>query len=461
MSHNDHGTQQHATRFRRGVHTMRERTARVQRRLTPQRLHAPSLDWLNFLIADVRGGLGPYVVVFLVAEQGWTPTTAGLVSTVGGWLGLAAQVPIGAWLDRTRHKRRAMLWGLLGLSIGAVVIAIAPNFWPVLLANGAMQVVSGVFEPAVAALTVGLCTRETLTARMGRNAAWSRAGNMAAAILSGLVAWLFSAGTVFLQVPVIAGLTVIAAMTIPYSQVDLRRARGLEPGDAETAGPRSWTSVLRSRPLLVFAACSFLYELADAPLLTLVGQKLGAERPGSGLVLTSALIVAAQLGMLAASILVGKRGDTLGHRLLIAVGFAALPAQAVLTMLSGEPSWLVAVQAFGGFGTGLFAGLTPIWLADATRGSGRYNPGARRDGRDARIGRHQQWTAQRIDGGACRLRRSVSGVRDHRGGRGSASVVWPARAQRPGTGGGLAGVSVGAIDPRQCTSRVVWHIDRA
>jgi MFS family permease len=35
--------------------------------------------------------------------------------------------------------------------------------------------------------------------------------------------------------------------------------------------------------------------------------------------------------------------------------------------------WLVAVQAFGGFGTGLFAGLTPIWLADATRGSGRYN----------------------------------------------------------------------------------------
>ena len=31
------------------------------------------------------------------------------------------------------------------------------------------------------------------------------------------------------------------------------------------------------------------------------------------------------------------------------------------------------MQAFGGFGTGLFAALTPIWLADATRGSGRYN----------------------------------------------------------------------------------------
>ncbi len=374
MSQTDRGTQSpHSTRLRRGVHAVRERGARMRERLTPQNLHAPSLDWLNFLIADVRGGLGPYVVVFLVAEQGWTPTTAGLVSTVGGWIGLAAQVPIGAWLDRTRHKRRAMLWGLLALSIGAVVIAIAPSFWPVLLANGAMQVVSGVFEPAVAALTVGLCAREVLTARMGRNAAWSRAGNMAAAVLSGLVAWLFSAGAVFLQVPVIAGLTAIAAMTIPYAKVDLRRARGLEPGDAQAPPPQSWTSVLRSRPLLIFAVCSFLYELADAPLLTLVGQKLGTDQPGSGLMLTSALIVASQLGMLAASILVGKRGDALGHRLLMAVGFALLPVQAVLTMLSGALPWLVAVQAFGGFGTGLFAGLTPIWLADATRGSGRYN----------------------------------------------------------------------------------------
>src|SRR6516162_7107015 len=228
MSHDSNKAPRRHARFHSGLQAVRERSTRVRERLTPQHLHAPSLDWLNFLIADVRGGLGPYVVVFLVSGQGWTPTAAGLVSTVGGWLGLAAQVPIGAWLDRTRHKRGALLWGLLGLSIGAVVIATAPTFWLVLLADGVMQVASGVFEPAVAALTVGLCMREALTARMGRNAAWSRAGNMAAAVLSGLVAWRFSAGVVFLQIPLIAGLTAIAAMTIPYSQVDLRRARGLQ-----------------------------------------------------------------------------------------------------------------------------------------------------------------------------------------------------------------------------------------
>jgi MFS family permease len=373
MPHDGHDGHSYRARLRRGMQTARDRGKRVRQRLTPQHLRAPSLDWLNFLIADVRGGLGPYVVVFLVAEQGWTPTAAGVVSSVGGWLGLATQVPIGAWLDRTRHKRGAMLWGLLGLSIGAGVIATVPSFWPVLLANGAMQAVSVVFEPAVAALTVGLCAREVLTARMGRNAAWSRAGNIAAAILSGIVARVFSADAVFLQVPVIAALAAIAAMTIPYSKVDLRRARGLEPGDAQAPGPQSWSSILRSRPLLVFAVCSFLYELADAPLLTLVGQMLGSNQPGSGLVLTSALIVAAQLGMLGASVLVGKRGDAIGHRLLMAIGFALLPVQAVLTVLFGSTSWLICVQAFGGIGTGLFAALTPIWLADATRGTGRYN----------------------------------------------------------------------------------------
>jgi MFS family permease len=104
-----------------------------------------------------------------------------------------------------------------------------------------------------------------------------------------------------------------------------------------------------------------------------VGQKLGSEQPGVGIVLTSALIIASQAGMLAASILVGKRADSLGYRWLMALGFAMLPVQGVLTALSGSPAYLIAVQMFGGVGTGLFAALTPIWLADATRGTGRYN----------------------------------------------------------------------------------------
>ena len=46
-----------------------------------------SLDVVNFLLADVRGALGPYLNVFLVTEQQWTQTEVGWVTTAGGLLG--------------------------------------------------------------------------------------------------------------------------------------------------------------------------------------------------------------------------------------------------------------------------------------------------------------------------------------------------------------------------------------
>jgi hypothetical protein len=48
------------TRLRRSVQAVRERSSHIRERLRPQNLRAPSLDWLNFLIAVVRGGwVGP------------------------------------------------------------------------------------------------------------------------------------------------------------------------------------------------------------------------------------------------------------------------------------------------------------------------------------------------------------------------------------------------------------------
>ncbi len=350
----------------------RERSAALRQRFKPKRLHAPSLDWTNFLIADVRGALGPYVVVYLAADQHWTLAAVGLVTTLGGWLGMAAQTPIGAWLDHTNRKRALLLAALVLLSAGALIIALLPKFWPVLFADGVMQVVSGVFEPAIAALTVGLFARNALTRRMGRNAAWSRAGNITVAVGSGVMAWLFSSRAVFLQVPIIAALTAVAVMTIPYDQVNLRRARGLQEKDAK-AGPVGWLGLFRSRPMLVFGACSLLYELADAPLLTLVGQQIGVEHQGLGAIITSVFIVSAQLGMLLSSIVVGRRADAWGYRWLLAAGFALLPIQAVLTLVWHQAYWLTGVQFVGGISSGLFAALTPLWLADATSGTGRYN----------------------------------------------------------------------------------------
>src|SRR5437899_8310710 len=87
-----------------------------------------SLDALNFLLADVRGALGPFLNVFLVTQQHWSQSAVGLVTTLGGWLGLAMQTPVGAAIDTTRAKRGLIVAALLVLAAGATTIYLAPNF---------------------------------------------------------------------------------------------------------------------------------------------------------------------------------------------------------------------------------------------------------------------------------------------------------------------------------------------
>jgi hypothetical protein len=53
-----------------------------------------ALDWLNFFIADVETGFGPFIVVYLAAN-GWLQGQIGLVLTVGSVCGIAASCPAG------------------------------------------------------------------------------------------------------------------------------------------------------------------------------------------------------------------------------------------------------------------------------------------------------------------------------------------------------------------------------
>jgi hypothetical protein len=57
-----------------------------------------ALDWLNFLLADVQSGVGPFLAIYL-AGYGWNEQRVGVALTVGGIAGILAQTPAGALLD--------------------------------------------------------------------------------------------------------------------------------------------------------------------------------------------------------------------------------------------------------------------------------------------------------------------------------------------------------------------------
>jgi MFS family permease len=335
--------------------------------------NAFSLDAINFLLADVRGALGPYLNVFLVTQQHWSQSEVGLVTSVGGLLGLAAQTPIGAAIDETRAKRGITVLALAVLAFGAIIIFALPSFWPVMIANSLMAVVGDVFGPAVAALTLGLYARKQLARRMGRNSAFDHAGNVAVALVAGAWAIAFSQRAVFLLVPVFAVLAAIAVLSIPADAIDYDRARDLER-KSDGAGKAAGYSILfKSRPLVIFGLCVMLFHFANAPLLPLVGQKLAAAFPKEATAMMSACIVAAQLVMLPIALVVGRTADSWGRKPLFLAGFAILPIRAVLYTLSDNSFWLIGVQLLDGVGAGIFGALTPLVVADIMRGTGRYN----------------------------------------------------------------------------------------
>lgn len=81
------------------------------------------LDALNFLMADVRDGLGPFLSVYLKGTEHWSSGNIGLVMAASGIAAAICQIPAGLIVDAVRVKR--LLIAISGLLVAAGCILIA------------------------------------------------------------------------------------------------------------------------------------------------------------------------------------------------------------------------------------------------------------------------------------------------------------------------------------------------
>jgi hypothetical protein len=75
----------------------------------PARQTLRGLDWLNFFLADVQTGVGPFLAIYLAGYK-WNEERVGLALTVGGIAGIIAQTPAGGLVDFLRSKRALIGW---------------------------------------------------------------------------------------------------------------------------------------------------------------------------------------------------------------------------------------------------------------------------------------------------------------------------------------------------------------
>lgn len=357
--------------------------------MTTLQTRTDSQRWLsgvNFFLADVRDGLGPFLGVFLLSH-GWRADDIGYLMTAAGLAGMLATTPMGACVDASRRKR--------GLLAGATLTLIASNLalwaWPVASVAATTQIlaaiVAALFGPAIMGLTLGIVGPRGLPRQLGLNEAWNHAGNVVAAALAGLAGYRWGLSAVFVLM-VLMPLGAFACLhRIRPEDIDNDVARGLEPASpaddpsrpatlaAAAPVPSIWQVLARSRALCLVALTMMLFHLGNAAMLPLLGQATISRGQADPSAYTALTIIVAQLVMVPVALLAGRHAKRHGYWRLVMLACCVLPLRGLLAALWPSPWALIPVQVMDGISAGLLGVALPGLVASLLRGSGHVNAG--------------------------------------------------------------------------------------
>ena len=340
---------------------------------SPSRASLTGLDGINFFNAAMLAGFGPYVAVYL-AEQKWTQENIGFVLTASGLAGLLALMPGGELLDTVRSKRALVALGASMVAVTALVIGIWPNF-PLVFTALVLHGTTGAFlGPAIAAISLGVVGHFALAEQLGRNQRFASAGSLIATGLMGLIGYLLSYQAMFLIAAALVLPLLAALAAIRPADIDFARSCGAARPDAATQPARTThRSLWKSPGVLTFAASLFLFQLANAAVLPVVGAALVYDGESRSSLIVAALIILPQIVVALLAPWVGRQARSWGRRPLLLIGFGALPIRALLFAWTADPLFLVGFQLLDGISGAIIGVLTALVTADITHGSGRFN----------------------------------------------------------------------------------------
>jgi MFS family permease len=115
-----------------------------------------ALDALNFFLADVRDGLGPYLAIYLLTEQKWDQASIGVVMSVAAMAGILAQTPAGALIDNSTAKRALMIASAIVVTLAPLALPLVHRFALVAATQALAAAAAAIFPPAIAAVTLGI-----------------------------------------------------------------------------------------------------------------------------------------------------------------------------------------------------------------------------------------------------------------------------------------------------------------
>jgi MFS family permease len=346
-------------RARRSLHTPASRRSRY------------GLDWTNFFIADVQTGFGTFVAFYL-AHLGWSERSVGLMLTIGGLAGVLSQVPGGALADAVTWKRGLIAIGILMIGAAALILALAPSYALVLLAELLHGATAGIVTPAIGAISLGLVGRRAMSLRTGRNYRYAAAGHAVTAALMGIAGAYFAEGAIFIAAALLCIPALVTLGMVRSDEIDYARARNAPTGERAQELARV-IDLGRNHRLVLFTAALMLFQLADASMLPLIGEHLSTTIATNTSLWMSGLIIVPQIIVAILAPWVGYHSEKRGRKPLLLVGFALEPIRAALLAFTANYAFLVIVQLLSGVSGAIIGVMTTLVIADLTTGTGRFN----------------------------------------------------------------------------------------
>ena len=341
-----------------------------------KRRSVAGLNGLNFFVADMLTGFGPFVAVYLTAN-GWHPTDIGFALSVGTMAAVAGQVPAGMLVDAVSQRRLVIGAGIGAVIVSALLLGAFPQRWPVMGAEFLQGAAASLLTPGIAAITLTLSRTEKFAERLGSNVRFKALGSMLAALLMGYIGTYIAPGAVFYVSAVFGGIALGCLLMIS----------GVDVGNAphRTEHPTAWPKHLRKEPLrrrrelwrdpllLIFAACLFMFQLSNAAVLPFAISAIQSEGVKSTDILVSIALVVSQLVAAVVSPRVGAVAQARGRKFVLLAGFVALALRCVLLAIYSGPAAIVLYQVLDGISASAIGVMVPLVVSDITHRGGRFN----------------------------------------------------------------------------------------
>ena len=317
----------------------------------PSKRSWTALNWLNFFAADISDGVGPFLAVYLASNLQWSASHIGMTIAATQLSMVLFQAPAGFVVDRTRRKRVPII-------VASLVVGSTALFWPAVRSLPLalfFQIVLGIaasfYIPTLVSLAAAMSGKGEFDRTISKNQSYNHAGNVASAILTGVVARFTNNAGIFYCMMGFALFCTGSALCIKPED-----AIAAQPSKEEEAEKKKGQlkEVMSNKAFLMFLLLTGVFYLSNGAMLPLVAQEIARADAKNSTMYLAACIIIAQAVMVPTVWACGKLAGK-GRKKLLAVAFVLLAIRGVAYMVTDSIPYFLFLQVLDGMAAGTYS----------------------------------------------------------------------------------------------------------